>query len=104
MIHLSRLEFVDSTQPLGPSTVMWPGTPAPAFSVVYSYADDGAFARVALHGFPCQAYEIAESAPSSTKLPSSTETQCPPTYVSSPVPSAVTVRASNRLGRPMSTP
>jgi kynurenine formamidase len=37
---------VDLTQPLGPATVVWPGSPAPVFEVADSYERDGSFSRV----------------------------------------------------------
>lgn len=37
---------VDLTQPLGPHTVVWPGSPAPVFEIADSYERDGSFSRV----------------------------------------------------------
>jgi len=44
--EVARPRVVDLTQPLGPSTVMWPGSEPPSFTVVDSYADAGCFARI----------------------------------------------------------
>jgi kynurenine formamidase len=37
---------VDLTQPLGPATVVWPGSPSPVFEPADSYERDGSFTRV----------------------------------------------------------
>ncbi|MHB1740286.1 MAG: cyclase family protein [Actinomycetes bacterium] len=43
---LGSFTVVDLSQPLGPSTVMWPGAPAPAAEDVATFADGGYFARL----------------------------------------------------------
>jgi len=46
----ATLRVIDLTQPLGPSTVMWPASELPTFTIVDRYSDAGCFARsVQLH-------------------------------------------------------
>jgi kynurenine formamidase len=38
---------IDLTQPLGPATVMWPGSSPPSFTIVDDYPEAGCFSRLA---------------------------------------------------------